>query len=409
MNEIWRFFVERNRYDMRMYLYASLFRMYDPENIANNSTADLISLRQYYIDNNLTVGALREKVYRDKITIGRDALPYILSNTEDSQSVVSAIDRNVGWIGFEAGEKYYLRGVTNGFIYILSELSCPRKPLTQQFINGLNYVATCHVDNMLSDHLPGVMRDHGSCWGFTKQFDTKDGMRESIEYINSLSSDCIHYELLEDRCSSKPIKSKTIEDVTSVFDLIYTQEISIYHHAVSNSKTKPMLSHLCESLINTYNQDIDKAVTKDEKLNVIFTFLKRTVLHHPYQDGVGRTYSMLLIQYLLMRENLLPVLLPNSNIIPGHSVAEMKALYLKCEKEMELILADSSYVSSREFYHANISTGELARMATDEDRAYFFMCVEKVKQAVGNYCMIKSANQHFTKHEHHVKRRHAHH
>ncbi|AWN75222.1 hypothetical protein [Legionella anisa] len=53
-----------------------------------------------------------------------------------------------------------------------------------------------------------------------------------------------------------------------------------------------------------------------------------------YDDGVGHTYSMLLLQYLLMRENLMPVLLTDSNMIPGLSVQQLVDEYLKAEKEM---------------------------------------------------------------------------
>lgn len=105
------------------------------------------------------------------------------------------------------------------------------------------------------------------------------------------------------------------------------------------------------------------------------------VLFHPFDDGVGRTYSMLLMQYLLMREHLMPVIFEDSNMIPGLSVEQLVIEYLRAEKEMGLVLKDPSYITGSKFSSPNVDSDSLLNSQDSEHQAMFQNCLNLLKKA----------------------------
>jgi len=131
------------------------------------------------------------------------------------------------------------------------------------------------------------------------------------------------------------------------------------------------LKNISTQLILDLETSLNEAYSKEQKLIAIFTYLKHAVLHHIFTDGVGRTFSMLLLQYLLLRENLLPILIINSNIIPGKSVKELVDEYYRAEREMEIILKDPSYINNSRLADPNIDTNTLYSKLTHSEKEVF--------------------------------------
>lgn len=151
-----------------------------------------------------------------------------------------------------------------------------------------------------------------------------------------------------------------------------------------------ILNKIGEQQISELETQLTQAKNTGGKLTAIFSYLKHAVLLHPFQDGVGRTYSMLLLQFLLMRENLLPIIIHNSNVIPGYSVQELVNEYVRAEDEMEKILQNPAYVNSDLFATPNVDTEYLRTLIPNDT---FEVCLKIYQKAKENFLISKEHSE----------------
>ncbi len=386
--EIWRFFVERSRYDLKKGLYFALYQLLEPSD--DMTTVSSEHIQNYFKEKQLTLKDLKEKAESTKNRPLLEMIESLDLNNKHSDSLVSdVLNQHQAWLGFEAREPGYLQGVVNGFCMLLKSL-LENEVLTLDFIQKLHFAATDNVEALLQDTVPGEFRTKAARWLLFKDMDTRDGMQETIEYLADL-------EKTEGQCAfSIDVIPKDKEagldfflcdqfagqDPDGLTDLLWEKALDPRYEcffapsACDTKEAMAFLQHRCEQLLKDYLIAIAKAETKKEKLTAIFTFLKRTVLHHPFTDGVGRTYSMLLLQYLLLQQNLSPALLFDSNIIPGLSVKELVKAYLQAEKDMVNILKyPENFPSSAAFARDNVATDAVLQSCTPTERDYFERCV----------------------------------
>ncbi|MGQ3892613.1 hypothetical protein [Legionella sp. CNM-4043-24] len=372
--EFWRFFIERIRYDLRPFVYRESFKI-----MGGKETVELSAIKSF-------VKQFRMRV-RDLSSCGASFAADAISlfHAEDKMDdlvfdILESGSYGLGWINFEQSEPGYLKHVTEGFCFILDNLSTDA-PLTNDFIKKLHEICTRDVKNML-EQVPGQFRTEIVSWSMTRTFDSLCGLTESITHLQLVEQ---KYQFPGTNLATKP-KNGSVKCYSSFVGHDPRELANELMESVKNGglvsyytneqpSTNNFLNDVTEHLLNELNSSLNKAATEKDKLKSIFTFIKYTVLHHPFTDGVGRTYSMILLQYLLMKEKLLPFLIVNSNIIPGFSVDELIECYLKGKEEMKRILNDPSYISSADFFDPNVSTEDILEKAPEKFKTLFQECL----------------------------------
>ncbi|MGQ3887520.1 hypothetical protein ACQUW5_00635 [Legionella sp. CNM-1927-20] len=376
--EFWRFFIERGRFDFRQYIYHTLFSKLQSVPMEQAKLVPVEEIKKSI--SSLTVGSLYEMANGDEEMLGW--LKRFRLENRKSEILVDVINMQQGWIGFEETEPGYLLHVTRGLATVLSSV-VEREPLSLEFIKRLHKISTEKVENML-EQTSGEFRCRPALWLLVKEADSLAGLIESINYLKEVTKRHGKSQFeFRNATKSEPIGNLG-QDSEELAALLWEeknrQEIYFYAGGRSIDNIEDFLNTIGEEQINELKAQLKVAKTKEEKLTAIFSYLKYAVLFHPFQDGVGRTYSMLLSQYLLMQENLLPVLLVNSNIIPGYSVEELVTEYMRAENEMEKILQNPSYVASGEFSNPNIETLKLNALSPSKE-VIFDTCLKIYQEA----------------------------
>lgn len=378
--EFWRFFVERTHYDSRKAIYWWLFSSLRGISIENAMQIPIDSIENEF--RQLTIGDIynfAEKMQNCRIV---DTLTGFFHLADRKGEIVANfVNKHQGWLGFDNREPNYLFAVTQGFKFVLS--NCMNKDLVFdfEFIKNLHKVCTSGVKNMLTQ-IPGQLRKYSARWEMKKNYNSLDGLIETINYLkltqNKFEMSGLSIEICYPNDCLDNICNFDVDDTKSLAEKIWNALLGGAKILYVTNNNIDFLKNICERHIIELDIALRESKTNQEKLTAIFTFLKYTVLHHPFQDGVGRTYSMLILQYLLIHENFLPILIKDSNIIPGYSIKELMDEYSRAENEMKIILEDVSqlFISSTNFAESNVNTIELLSMCSDEDKSIFEDCLK---------------------------------
>ncbi|WP_133134983.1 hypothetical protein [Legionella rowbothamii] len=389
--EFWRFFVERERYDARSELcyeiYSRKFKSLPMEKIRS------LSLEQMKSEfNSLTIGDLFDIFTSED---DKKLLAILRLENRKEELLTEYIDKLVGWQAFEDGEPGYLIHATNGLSFVLSRLA-NNEPLTINFIKNLHKIATENVKNMYM-HTPGEFRHTRVSWQLNDCGDSLTGLIESIDYLKSIKEKYgYNYHSFKIYEHNKPVQ--IISDLTKsskeLADTLWNAQGNFLVEHCEGGHVKEniheILNKIGEQQISELETQLTQAKNTGGKLTAIFSYLKHAVLLHPFQDGVGRTYSMLLLQFLLMRENLLPIIIHNSNVIPGYSVQELVNEYVRAEDEMEKILQNPAYVNSDLFATPNVDTEYLRTLIPNDT---FEVCLKIYQKAKENFLISKEHSE----------------
>lgn len=398
--EFWRFFIERDRYayylELYQYIYAVLYKNppTDIEEAKNKlqgmMLGELIKILESRNEDTNAIGLLQH-------------LKYLLHWTEKNPNllIIDLIEKQKAWIGFEDCETNYLLKVTEGFSFILKSI-IDNKELNVNFIKDIHRICTSGVKNMVNS-TPGEFRKEASMCNIVPKLVTKEGLMELFAYCKWLEGKtgiggvAIVQQLGPNHWKWLIEKYQAIDfDKTAnyLIDLLQ-KDASLFYRNNEGDPFGPdkddvynineFLTNINSALIIKMNQALASAKNKEEKLKAIFTYLKSAIRHHPFSDGVGRTFCMILLQYLLLKENLLPMLIKNPHVMLGHSVNEMINQYLDCEREMIKIMDNYSFIESKTFYDPNISTSTVLSGINASERNYFKECLDIYKDAI-LYC-----------------------
>lgn len=390
-NEFWRFFIERKRYDIRSDLYYEIYSVLSGDSFEEAEKIDLIDIEEMFNKKNITIGYLHDHAVKTVDSNLLEVLSLLAPKDNLNEKLTDMFNKHQAWMAFEIGEPGYLEHNTKGLQSILLSI-VNNDDFNVEFIKNLHKTCTLGVKNMLQQ-VPGEFRSKEISWGMTSQTDSLAGLIETIDYLKSVEKQfgSSHVNIVLKKEKSKIITycdKDTHGLANSLWGKVKKDNDINYVCDEGNIDPKEFLEKICAIHIDELKEQLKSATTKEEKLTAIFTYLKHDVLHHPFKDGTGRTYSMLLSQYLLLRENLLPIIIDDSNVIPGYSVKELVAEYIRGEKEMEEILKNHAHVSSPRFAIPNIYTHTLLEQITDTDKKTFNTSLEIYKEAK-NSCLAK--------------------
>lgn len=399
--EIWRFFVDRNLYkqgDQYYYLILSILLNKSSDEISTISIPDIVEQLE-----SITIGQLHDLAESTQDNLLLSILDHEKVSAKRSQLVVDFVDTRYGWVGFEEREPGYLTGMMNGFNFILKS-HVESVPLSIDFIKQLHQICTSGVANMFENHKPGEFRTIRSSWNFAATNISEVGLLENIVFSQKLAKkygNSILVSLYHDQTGSAyNIFTKPATEVT---DLIWgalargdNLRWMTLEPKTQWNKIPQMLNLIGNDLIEKFNIQLNKSKTKEKKLISIFTFLQKFVFLHPFPDGVTRTFSMLLTQFLLFQNDLSPFLIKNPNVIPSLSVHEMVDIYLEGELEMKKILANPDHIKSVYFSKENVTAEEINELATDLQQDMFNETIKNYRE-VKNDCLDKLRfGRHFT-------------
>lgn len=97
------------------------------------------------------------------------------------------------------------------------------------------------------------------------------------------------------------------------------ETMAIFSGSLQPEKTLEQLNEMMVNLIQKYHLDIEKAQTPIDKLRVIINFIQSAHHLHPFVDGNGRTFCILLLNHLLLRNGFPPTVSPNISFFSGYS------------------------------------------------------------------------------------------
>ncbi|WP_392537291.1 hypothetical protein [Legionella sp. 227] len=399
--ELWRFFVERSRYDDRQFAYDLLIKCLECIKINFHGVYRILKkeeIMEYLATvklNELYQLATREFSNLNLLSL---IIHFFKFEQQDQQLLKNYIEKRRYWTGFEQSEPGYLLGMAHGFAFIIKKLNEPDTALDIEFIKSLHASCTSCVKNLFAIVKPGEFRKNSLVgWGLNSKQNTFDGIFEILQYMKTPECKGISFITNNGKVlpSTRDKDFDPREKALLIWDMLkQEQEISIRTSEMDEKivDVEQYLNEVCHLHLMTYRKEIAESNSKQEKLTAIFKFIKYTVLHHPFPDGVGRTFSMLLTLYLLMINNLLPVILTNSNNIPGWSVKEMVEEYLCLENEMKEVLRNPNYLSSDLFAPNNIDTGNYLKQLPDDLQGQFYEAVEIMQNSIELYNVENQSN-----------------
>lgn len=103
----------------------------------------------------------------------------------------------------------------------------------------------------------------------------------------------------------------------------FNRERFIITFASEQKVPKTTLQADIENYIKIFNLKINEAKSPYEKLLAITTFIQSCHQKHPFLDGNGRVFTMLLLNFLLIQHGFPPVILKNPGCFNGHSPKEL--------------------------------------------------------------------------------------
>ena len=395
-HELWRLFVEANKFKEGILAKGYICYLINSIQACGGIMLEGMSLENI---GSFTIEQLAKLAELNKANLAAGQAALLASYISDllkgvvrRGDLVRDIEKWVAWEGFELREDGYLRAMANGLAFLLTALN-KNKELDLDFILSLHAVCLDRVQNCNRSLKPGELKGKRSIgWRLIIDFNTYSGIEEILSYMKT--DGCKALRIMDFR-SNELIASTT--DKSKIYVDPLTRKIMRYLHDdlkevyISTCERQEGIessAYLTERInhhLSIYKCMIAKAKTKNEYLTAIFTFIKFTVLHHPFADGVGRTMSMLLAEYLLMQNGLLPVVWEDSNYIPGWSVKEMVAHYLQLEEKMRIALDDSSYFSSETFSKGNVDTMLVLKQLPQERQDVFNKAVEIMRTAINWY------------------------
>lgn len=393
--DLWRFFVERSRYDDRQFSYNLLIKCL--ENIEINfhggyRILDKMEIMEYLesIRLNQLYQLASTGFSLSKLNLLNLIVYFFKFEEQDQQLLKEYFEMRKAWISFEQSEPGYMLGMAHGFAFIIEKLH-ESDALDIEFIKCLHASCTTGVKNLFTVIKAGEFRKNSLVgWSLDSKQNSFDGIFEILQYMQT--PECRGLSFMDKNgkilASTRDKDFDPKEQAILIWEMLKQDQIISIRASESDEKiadVEQYLNEVCHSHLMIYKKEISESNSKRDKLTAIFKFIKYVVLHHPFPDGVGRTISMLLTLYLLMINNLLPVILKNSNNIPGWSVEEMVEEYLHLENEMREILRNPKHLSSDLFAPNNIDTVNYLKQLPEIPRNQFYEAVEVMQNAIQLY------------------------
>ncbi len=180
------------------------------------------------------------------------------------------------------------------------------EPYYQEFEKGLRYDDVCSL---------GLVTQGPMCNC------TRKGLQELLEKI-------IRQEVLVDITYFESVGS-AIQHITKL--PISDNELDSLFQLATEGKLQleqpidklDVIQHKMNTVIASYNREIDLATTEDKKLSLIANVIQIFDLIHPFTDANARTFVLMQLNKLLIKSGFSPAILVNPNITAALSNAEL--------------------------------------------------------------------------------------
>jgi len=274
-----------------------------------------------------------------------------------------------GWVEYEKREEGCLEAVFTGLGMALSNLE--DTSISEDLIKRIHAACYNNVKN-LDKSLAGTFRKEGPGVGYPINTNTTlEGLTEILDYIET-QNEFPNNEGLELRPDTKDIdilKSRTvskdsIQQIKQELAITTNAELArLIYYGFGNSlkfiyaspKASTAFHDKIKNLIANYNQHIQN-VSGDKKLELIIETVAEFDRLHPFYDANIRTFSVVLLNRLLIQNGFPPATQADPSRVDGYSkdqlLLEIKKSIENTEKLLsgvrELFYFDSSTLSSSE-------------------------------------------------------------
>ncbi|MHB1949756.1 MAG: hypothetical protein ACYCQI_16785 [Gammaproteobacteria bacterium] len=249
----------------------------------------------------------------------------------------------LNWLDYEKREEGYLRAIYSAFERVIIAIKNDEQ-LSSHLIKELHKLAVSKVKNTnyMDFNQNGFEFDNFYKVGFELNRDihpnvSEQGLQElllaMLEGREFLQLDLykqgrtINTEFLRNNRYSKdtiPALAHEIfsqcwrdEQENSLVRLVSTLE------STSEEDHRTALNKCVDILITNYHKEIKEAKHPLDKLKVITYLIRELEQLHPYLDGNCRTFCMLLLNFLLMKNHFQPAILKDPNRFDGLGINEL--------------------------------------------------------------------------------------
>jgi hypothetical protein len=234
-----------------------------------------------------------------------------------------------GWLGYAMRESGSLSGAITALQYAISQRIDDKK-VSIELIKMIHRLAT--RDIVFHDMMrPGCFREKASRFILIADsapdgYCSREGVKDLINFVHRYrSKGCAlfpewlssqHQEEIETMYRRHVNASECSDKFT--YESLERDEC----HWIFRPPAHDSIEFAITSMIDQYQRDIDAVYVHEDKLRVIVDFIQELERIHPFYDGNGRTFYILL-QRLLIQNEFLPTIMKNPNHIDGCSAEEV--------------------------------------------------------------------------------------
>ncbi|KTC76006.1 ankyrin repeat-containing protein [Legionella birminghamensis] len=363
--EVWRLFVDGCRQNGRGLIKCPMFNSKLP-NGRSAMNYQSLTVKKYITEIEKCQKLEDSTLY---MSVGF-TLSWCLSEEEmNDLTIGDLIKLDKAWFTFELTEPGYLRAMYQAY----DELFQKENTLSIATIKRIHQLATDKVANLLYDNsdnmnakgdfritdssLTGINLSeqgikefveellsehsskqdiylHASCGGsegfnFTRAFfkDMEDILKnQTTRDIEHFKQYCTGDNDHEKNMSFRYLKPylnnlltcQSIDEVISIVHTCLKKSDFRYMQSYQPNDTQATLERTMQQFISKCDFSLSQATTPLQKLETIIDFIQSCEQLHPFSDGNTRTFSMLLLNYLLVKNGMPPTILTDpNNIILG--------------------------------------------------------------------------------------------
>lgn len=374
-HELWRFFIEGDRQNDGEELIIRHFKKVDEELKSIGSEICCLDCPiKTLLDEKIYEKIPKE--YHDKFKQHQEDLEFFIKKFhEDPNLTVRELGlRLKGWLPFEKTEPGYIAALINRFVAFGEE---KKEQITCEYIQALHKAATQNVNNLEYNHKlskeakqkPGEWRSIQASTALNFTDVSLEGIKEILHMMDQEKpEDACHITIVGELSNihynnkgnnNDELAQKIMEDIQNGVEIRLATRIK----ESAEQKMPAIIMAKMNNLIKKYEEDILKAKKPIEKLYAIAEFIAHAERLHPFIDANGRTFCMLLVSFLMMKNGFPPPILQNSNRFEGFSVKELvEDLILGMQNTMQVAKGHKNLYG--------VTTEDILAVATPKEREY---------------------------------------
>ncbi len=236
------------------------------------------------------------------------------------------INSNQGWLDYEAREGGALKACFQGLNLCTSNLEAP---LTLDYLKTLHQTVTKNVTGEMIEGPRGNFRSKTPQFTLQPERNTPEGFLDLINEINKGPNGYLNGAYIQSALHgifgaetvknndgkiiqisfADYLKENPSETMETLAAKLSTAPLVIYHAPPTES-----IEEALNRVINHYNEEIVKANTITNKLDIIGKTVQAFERIHPFCDANGRTFANLLLTRLLLQNGFPPATLFEPNL-----------------------------------------------------------------------------------------------